>query len=363
MLFNINVDDFGIIHDPKTDQLERLELVLTEAGYEFTTSGDNTTQEFCGLYVHHDKINHEYIVSMPNYIDNMLKEFNMENDNTEEHPYRYCAPVFTPNVKVKADVEEQLCSEAEIKEIQRKLGKCRWIIDSVMPELTYALSRISCRTSKPGKSVLRDLNHLIRHMAGRKHPAIRFKATGDQLGLFTDASFAAEQGSKSRLGGVLFMGELNEKNEPLSSPIQVTCTVSKLVADSAAEAEYMALHEAMKKAIHIRNILNELGFRQQSTLVRCDNTCAVGLANKTMSGRRTKHILRRFHWVQEQVETDIFEVKWEKGNTNVADYFTKAMNKKDHLNMTRIFGLQLTDNESERVAEEGVLRECRVVEK
>ena len=56
----------------------------------------------------------------------------------------------------------------------------------------------------------------------------------------------------------------------------------------------------------------------------CDNSCAVGITNKTMKHRRSKVIAMRYHWVRDRAAQGHFAVEWQPGKGNLADCFTKA---------------------------------------
>ena len=43
-----------------------------------------------------------------------------------------------------------------------------------------------------------------------------------------------------------------------------------------------------------------------------------------MKQKRSKAIDMRYHWIRDQVKQDKLCVTWQKGTTNLADYFTKA---------------------------------------
>ena len=357
LIFQINVDDFGIIHDPGSDQLNRLKSVLDEVKYKFTqTDPKESNKEFCGVHVHHDKRTHEYTITMPGYIDKILETFDMKDCKPEESPYRYRRVEYTKQDTRIDETEDnsELCSSKQVTEVQRKLGMLRWVIDAVMPELQYALSRLACRTDKITVGLLKDVNHLIKHMSTKRNPAIRFKPVAVRLNMFSDASFSSERKSKSRMGGVIFMGDMRRDEELPSAPLRLVSQVTPVVADSAAEAEYLALHAVMKKAVFLKSILEDLGYPQKGSIVKCDNKAATSIANKTAGMKHTKHIRRRFHWIQDQVQLEQYKVVWEKGDINLADYFTKPMNKQDNLKMSHIFGLQC---KPDGIGEEGVLWE------
>ena len=64
--------------------------------------------------------------------------------------------------------------------------------------------------------------------------------------------------------------------------------------------------------------------------------------------RKTKHIDRRFHWTRFEIQKGTFKVCWYKGTSNLADFFTKYLDKETHQRFTDMFTTQFT-------TEEGVL--------
>ena len=114
--------------------------------------------------------------------------------------------------------------------------------------------------------------------------------------------------------------------------------------DSAAEAEYVAVHDVVKKAVSFRRLLIASGFPQvKATENRSDNECAVKMTNGLVMDRKTKHIDRRYHWVRHKVKEGLFTVKWYKGSSNLADFFTKLLPPADHQKMTDIFTKQFNN--------------------
>ena len=79
-----------------------------------------------------------------------------------------------------------------------------------------------------------------------------------------------------------------------------------------------------------RRILHNLGYPQPPTLLLCDNECAVGLANRTMTPRLSKSIDMRFHWLQDRIRRGQFRVQHVAGKDNVSDFFTKALPRLKH---------------------------------
>ena len=64
------------------------------------------------------------------------------------------------------------------------------------------------------------------------------------------------------------------------------------------------------------------------------------MTNGLVMDRKTKHIDRRYHWVRHELKKGTFTVKWYKGSSNLADFFTKLLSKEQHARFTQIFTKQ-----------------------
>jgi hypothetical protein len=102
-------------------------------------------------------------------------------------------------------------------------------------------------------------------------------------------------------------------------------TVIKTVCSSATEAEYAALFLNAKIALWLRTVLDVMGYPQPVTVVQCDNSVAVGIANLSVKPKNSKTIAMRYHWTRDQIAQGYIKVYWRKGADNIADFFTKAL--------------------------------------
>jgi hypothetical protein len=97
------------------------------------------------------------------------------------------------------------------------------------------------------------------------------------------------------------------------------------VALSTAEAEYMAITDAVKEAIWLRNLYGELTQDVQKLNILCDSQSAIYLTKDGMFHERTKHIDVRYHKIREVIaEGDIIVKKVDTTN-NAADMLTKVL--------------------------------------
>jgi hypothetical protein len=97
------------------------------------------------------------------------------------------------------------------------------------------------------------------------------------------------------------------------------------------EAKYIALWEARKEALWLRNLYCELGFTQQKpTMIMQDNTGAIAIANNLIFHKQTKYINSKFHWVREKVQVGQFDTEECCTKDQTANVLTKALPSPKH---------------------------------
>ena len=76
-------------------------------------------------------------------------------------------------------------------------------------------------------------------------------------------------------------------------------------------------------AIGLRRALIGLGHTQNKTPVITDNSTAKNFVHSEMWVKRSKSWDMQFNWLRNCAAQNQFEIKWDKGIHNLADYFTK----------------------------------------
>ena len=66
-----------------------------------------------------------------------------------------------------------------------------------------------------------------------------------------------------------------------------------------------------------------MGWAQSPARIRTDNATAKGFANNTIKPKRSKTFGRQLWWLKDREEQKHFEIAWEAGIYNLADYPTK----------------------------------------
>lgn len=126
------------------------------------------------------------------------------------------------------------------------------------------------------------------------------------------------------------------------------------VALSTTEAEYMALSEAAKEALHLGRFLGKLRQSELSTIrLYIDTFSAQKLATYPVFHNRTKHIDVRHHFVWEVIETGKIQLEHMTSENMPADILTKALTKPKHQRCVLSLGLERLRSKSPKVVSRG----------
>ena len=98
---------------------------------------------------------------------------------------------------------------------------------------------------------------------------------------------------------VFFLCSIPRDSEPIiiNGAIHITCTILKLVAVSAAEAELGKLFLNAQEDKVSQLVLKELGHLQPSTPIHIDNTTTVGIVNNTTKRQRPQAMEMWYFWL------------------------------------------------------------------
>jgi hypothetical protein len=237
--------------------------------------------------------------------------------------------VYLKNPGLKATPEDQ-------QRYASLIGSLLYLANTTRPDIAYAVSVLSQFISDPSDDHWRGAKRVLRYLKSSVDLGLMFKSSdatvtgyaaavcGKQVTGYTDADFAACVTRRSRTGYIFFVGET------------VVCWCSKkqnVIALSTCEAEYYALTEGGKEAIHLRRLWWE--FRHQRPIdeeatpdavtLFCDNQAAMAVTKNPAEHKVMKHVDLRHKWIQERVAQNDFKVDYVETSNQVADIFTKAL--------------------------------------
>ncbi|KAL7646982.1 UNVERIFIED_CONTAM: hypothetical protein RMT77_002239 [Armadillidium vulgare] len=189
--------------------------------------------------------------------------------------------------------------------------------------------------NKPNNAHLQLAKHVLKYLKGPIDYDLKFYKSNGQLKLigFCDSDWGSSE-DRFSISGYGF--QLNN-NGPL---ISWKSKKQRVVALSTCEAEYMALTCCIQEAKFLRQLLSDMqGFNKESVIVNVDNQGAISLAKNLIHHQRSKHIDIRYHFIRNEIQNDIVDLKYVKSEDNVSDIFTKPVSKSRLIKFENIRGI------------------------
>ncbi|GAA5972784.1 hypothetical protein JCM11641_003938 [Rhodosporidiobolus odoratus] len=272
-------------------------------------------------------------IDQGHYATAVLERFGLGELDPASTPIDFCAPLPTP-----ATEDERL--NVPYREL---LGALVWLSACTRPDLAYAVSVASRFSTCPAERHWGMSKRICRYIAGTiNHGLLYTPSSSDDLfspshlSGWSDSDHAADKETRRSISGFVFcIGDFFT-----FTAICWNARRQRSVAISSTEAEYMALSEAAREAMWLRQLLVEIGFPPSSpALIRGDNSGALLLANHPTSHGRTKHIATHYHFTREQVAEGTVALKWVPTGEMAADLMTKGLAPAKHILFSKMCGL------------------------
>lgn len=261
------------------------------------------------------------------YIDDLLNKNNMQD----------CKPYYTPlNAGQKLVKSDESSNQVDATEYQSLIGSIMFLAVSTRPDILHSISKLSQFNVSPSTDHLVAVKHLLRYLKQTSNLKLVYLKTNEPLHSFVDADWAGNVDDRKSYTGYSFFlagGAISWESKKQPS-----------VALSSTEAEYMALSQASKEAVYLRNLIMELGFPKYVSdpiHIYCDNTGAQQLVKNPVYHARTKHIDIRHHYVRQIYEESIIELKYISTEDMIADILTKNLYRPKHEKFVKGLGLSV----------------------
>jgi hypothetical protein len=225
--FVLVVDDFGIQIQGKQDA-QHLIAALKEH-YEITVDWDGKL--FCGITLDWNYKNGTVDLSMPNYVNDTLSEFQHKASSKPEHqPYRHNPPQFGAKIQMTepADTSKPLDKEGILR-LQQITGKFLYYSRAVDPTMNTALSSLASQQAKGTEQTARDATKFLNYCATHPDAKLRYYASDMVLKVHSDASYLSESKARSRAAGHYYMGNKENDDDTHNGTILATTQIMKSV--------------------------------------------------------------------------------------------------------------------------------------
>jgi hypothetical protein len=304
----IHVDDFYVIASDQ-NLIDQLHGELEEKFGEVVIKSDEVLA-YLGMQV----TNHEEFISLsqPGYLEKILEKSGV-GDGKSDIPYS--------EQLVAKDDDGELYDKTSYLEL---IGMLNYLAVLTRPDILYALSRCAQKCSQPTKRDYRNVMKVFKYLNNTKDFELRFKKQGSiKLTCYVDASHIHyEEDSKGHFGYAFSLGEGDACFYARSQKMKI------ITPAGSTETEYVALYEAATEVVFLRNLLEDIGFEQESpTIVYEDNKSTIHMVNGNGKFHKQKHINVKYHYSRDLVTRKIIQVRHCPTEDMKADILTKAASK------------------------------------
>ena len=245
-----------------------------------------------------------------------------------------CKGIATPLDKgkllSKADQEYKSTLTAQ-QGYQKLIGSLMYLMMGTRPDHAYTVSTLRKFNCNPTTEHYIAAKRVLRYIQSTaKLQLTSMLGTESQLEGFSDSDWAGDEDDSKSTSGYPF--QLSGGTICLKSRKQ------SLIALSSTEAQYISLAETTKEATWLRELYQEICFRQSlnkssipsSILIHADNQAAIQMAKIPRFHERTKHISIRYHYVHFAIDNQLITLDYIPTADNPADILTQALSRDIH---------------------------------
>lgn len=302
LVISLYVDDL-FITGSNLEQVEQFKLEMKKV-FEMTDLG--LMSYFLGIEIKQSQ--DEVFICQKKYAKEILKRFHMED----------CKAVKTPMNQKEKLVKDDGSAKVDEAEFRSLIG-CLMYLTATRPDILNAVSILSRFMHCPNETHMRVAKRVIRYIKGTWNYGVKFLRQKEmELFGFSDSDWGGSIDDMKSTSGYCFC--LGSGMFSWSSRKQET------VAQSTAEAEFIAATSAVNQALWLRKILVDLNLeRKQSTEILVDNQAAIAISKNPVFHGKTKHFNIKLFFVRDVQKNGDVTLCYCKTENQVADIFTKPL--------------------------------------
>ncbi|KAE9302609.1 hypothetical protein PF001_g13931 [Phytophthora fragariae] len=206
------------------------------------------------------------------------------------------------------------------------VGSLMYMATCTRPDLAYAVGQLSRYVQCPTQQHIGAAKRVLRYLVGTKSQGIVYTRDKSMVEMnntllidgYCDSDWGNNPETRKSITGYVHCAA--------GGAVSWASRRQTIVAQSTAEAKYVAACEVCMEAQGLRNVLIEV-FPKMTTKLRqgIDNQAAFVMATNPTYSRRTRHIELRWHYVRDQVVKMTVELWKVKTDDNPSDLMTKPL--------------------------------------
>ncbi|SCZ99308.1 BZ3500_MvSof-1268-A1-R1_Chr7-2g09478 [Microbotryum saponariae] len=313
------VDDLLLV-GPSTAEIERV-LDALELAYGIKRLGP--AEYILGIQVKRGQ-DGSITLSQERYLRDILARFQFTDAKPASIPMQ-------PGVVL--DFEDLAATPQDRTRYLQAIGSLMYAAVGTRPDLAFVVSYLARFSQQPGPEHWTAFKQVLRYIKGTLDLGLTYRKTSQPLHGYSDANWGACLTTSRSTMGYAFI---------LSGAAIAWCSKREhRVAKSTTDAEYLSLSYTSGDAIHLSELLAELGAPVSGPVVLYgDNQGSLALAQHPTNHQGSRHVRISEHYVRERVAEKEIEVRYIATGDMFADIFTKALGPKPFIFHRENLGLR-----------------------
>lgn len=251
-----------------------------------------------GLFVH-----------QTSYTESALKELHMDSSR----------PVDTPMVPQSKNVRPT-CESDVAYSFKKAVGTLLYLAVFSRPDVAFAVNYLARFQANPQTEHWMLIKRICRYLRGTSSYGLMFlcQETAHPIQCYVDSDFAGDiKSTKSTTGFLLFV---------YGCPVHWCSRLQSIVAQSSAEAEFMAISHAASEIMFLAQLMEEtIMISSYPVPMYEDNMAARQNCLTSTSKSRLKHLKRKYLLIKTYVSNKYIDVIKIGTKQQLADILTKAL--------------------------------------
>jgi hypothetical protein len=307
------VDDTIIaVHRADMDEWNQYKQQIANA-YAIKDIGE--CQWILNMKVTRDRAKRTITLSQQAYIERIVSDFDLAETRTVQSQAAPC------DLNFPIDGTEARELGPQDKELyQSMVGALLYAANVTRVDIAYSVGQLCRYTAQPHTHHMRAARRVVRYLAQTKGHCLVFGANmmeGMSLTAFSDSDWAGDKATGKSTTGVIvkFSGDT----------ISWLSRRQPVVAQSTAEAEYIALAEATKEVLWYQSWISEMLGATLTALIKGDNRSSIDIVKTEALSNRVRHIDVRTHFIRDHYDKGTIDVQWIPTTEQDADILTKPL--------------------------------------
>ena len=323
------VDDCIIISDT-CERINKLIQSRHDGDENFVLQDEGTIDKYLGVEIR-QLDDSSFELTQPFLIERITKFLGIDNGRTNEK--------LTPVGKPLLNRDLNGVSRKYDWEYRGAIGMLTYLTGSVRPDIAMAVHQCARFSINPKRSHEQAVMRIGRYLLSTKEKGMIYRSDCLKgIEVYVDADFAGGWDPADPMNAESIYSRTGYVICYAGCPVYWQSKLQTEIALSTAEAEYMALSQALRETLPTSNLMKEINVIFPLYLpsprfiikIREDNQSCIAMASNPKFSPRTRHIAIKYHHFRKHVITrtnpdGFIQIEYCPTDDQIADIFTKPV--------------------------------------